>query len=130
MRPGGGKQHGRYWMADSQVQRLEATQAASQAEQELRRQAEEKRLQDVYAFMANLQATTGIAVPPSLLAPVLRTPVPSPPPSAGSNPTPQGHHSTHPSEVGPSPQSGWPAGPPPQPGCPGGPSSQPGWPGW
>ena len=28
--------------------------------------------------MANLQATTGIAVPPSLLAPVVRTPDPSP----------------------------------------------------
>ena len=53
-------------------------QAASQAEQELRRQAEEKRLQDLYAFMANLQAMTGIAVPPSLLAPVLCTPEPSP----------------------------------------------------
>ena len=51
---------------------------ASQAEQELRRQAEEKRLQDLYAFMVNLQATTGIALPPSLLAPVVRTPDPSP----------------------------------------------------
>ena len=62
----------------AQVQRLEATQVASQAEQELRRQAKEKRLQDLYVFMVNLQATTGIAVPPSLLVPVLRTPEPSP----------------------------------------------------
>ena len=56
------------------MQRLEATQA----EQELRRHAKEKRLQDLYAFMANLPATTGIAMPPSLLALVLRTPEPSP----------------------------------------------------
>jgi len=60
------------------VQRLEARHSAEQAEQERRREAEEKRLQDLYAFMANLQAMTGIAVPPSLLAPVVRTPDPSP----------------------------------------------------
>jgi len=60
------------------MQRLEARHSAEQAEQERRREAEEKRLQDLYAFMANLQATTGIAVPPSLLAPVVRTPDPSP----------------------------------------------------
>ena len=60
------------------MQRLEARHSAEQAEQERRREAEEQRLQDLYAFMANLQATTGIAVPPSLLAPVLHTPEPSP----------------------------------------------------
>jgi hypothetical protein len=36
------------------VQRLEARHLAEQAEQERRREAEEKRLQDLYAFMANL----------------------------------------------------------------------------
>ena len=60
------------------MQRLEARHSASQAEQERRREAEEKRLQDLYAFMVNLQTTTGIAVPPSLLALVVRTPDPSP----------------------------------------------------
>ena len=67
------------------MRRLEAQQAAQAEAHRLemevvqaQRAAEAERLQDMFSFMASLQALLGVVVPQSLLAPVV-----APPPHVG-----------------------------------------------
>ena len=68
-------------MLQTDLRRLEAQQAAQAEAHRLemevvqaQRAAEAQRLQDMFSFMASLQALPGVVVPQSLLAPVVAPP--------------------------------------------------------
>ncbi|XP_025822745.1 uncharacterized protein LOC112898605 [Panicum hallii] len=103
MRVGGGKHHGRYWLADgaidssstpslSQIRarstsaspvirprqdtsqyRIQALQAQLEEERRLRVE-NEQRMRDMFAYMQTLGAAAGVSPPPSLFASPLRPP--------------------------------------------------------
>jgi regulator of protease activity HflC (stomatin/prohibitin superfamily) len=70
-------------MLQADLQRLEAQQAAQAEAHQLemeavqaQRAAEAQRMQDMFSFMASLQALPSVVVPQSLLAPVVTRPSP------------------------------------------------------